>query len=653
MSIHDKVEEEFTGKGSILRNLSHYENRRGQLEMAIAVADALSEGANLMVEAGTGIGKSFAYLIPLIHWSKKEDRRAVVATGTKVLQNQLVSNDLPFLAQHSEKDFTFEVLFGQENFFCRRRAGAVTQYGLFDDDAQAAELKDIADWARQESGIFEDYPEPISPRLRQQISRRSEACPRRNCAYYTECPYYRKRRAAEQADILIINHHLFFAHLESAGTFLPEFGAVVFDEAHRLEQVAASYSGVRLNSIGLSLLCSRIYNPRRGLGLVPKLPDFSKIKTNVGNLITRARGAAENFFANVANLMGPSEYKKRVRDPECVPNDLEQPLGELAGFLFEKARDVDEEGLAFELTTLADRVAVAKDAVVNFLVMDNPSGVYWVEAAANSDRVSIHSALTDVSALMADSIWSQDWVNILTSATLTVGKSFSFTSGRIGFKDSTLKLGSPFNYRENALTYVGHDLVWPKHPEWTERIAERVGALLKASEGRALVLFTSYATLNKAVGMLEDELCKNHTVLVQGRTTRNLLLDEFRFDTSSVLFATQSFWEGVDVPGESLVMLVITRLPFEVPDDPRAEAILEGYRSKGRDPFTEYQLPLSVLRFRQGIGRLIRRDDDYGVIAVLDSRIVKKAYGRLFLDSMPPAPVVFNLFEIQRFFQDH
>ncbi|GAH69399.1 unnamed protein product, partial [marine sediment metagenome] len=217
----------------------------------------------------------------------------------------------------------------------------------------------------------------------------------------------------------------------------------------------------------------------------------------------------------------------------------------------------------------------------------------------------------------------------------------------------TLLLGSPFDYEQNALTYVGHDLVSPKHEAWAERMPQRVGELLKVSEGRALVLFTSYATLNKTVEALEEEVSKKHTVLVQGRTTRNVLLDEFRFDTSSVLFATTSFWEGVDIPGESLVLLVITRLPFEVPDDPRAEAILEGYRSQGREPFTEYQLPLSVLRFRQGIGRLIRRDDDYGVIAVLDSRIVKRAYGRLFLDSMPPAPVVFNLFEVQRFFEDH
>jgi ATP-dependent DNA helicase DinG len=184
-------------------------------------------------------------------------------------------------------------------------------------------------------------------------------------------------------------------------------------------------------------------------------------------------------------------------------------------------------------------------------------------------------------------------------------------------------------------------------------MARRVADLVNASEGRALVLFTSYATLNKTVDMLEAELETRHTVLVQGRATRNILLEEFRLDTSSVLFATTSFWEGVDIPGESLVMLVITRLPFEVPDDPRAEAILEGYRSKGRDPFNSYQLPLSVLRFRQGIGRLIRRDDDYGVIALLYSRIVKRAYGRLFLDSMPPAPVVFNLLEVQRFFEEH
>jgi ATP-dependent DNA helicase DinG len=621
--------------------------------MALAVTDALSNQSNLMVEAGTGIGKSFAYLIPLIYWTMKEGKKAVIATGTKVLQNQLAAKDLPFLAEHSEIPFKYEVLYGQENFFCRRRAGAIAQYGLFDDPDQAGLLQEIADWANQGSGIFEDYPEPIPPGLKQQISRRSEACPRRNCAYYTECPYYRKRRAMEQADIMVVNHHLFFAHLESAGKLLPEFGAVVFDEAQRLEQVAASYFGVRLTSIGLSLLLSRIYNPRRGSGIAPKLAGFTSIKPKVRALIEEVRMTADGFFANLANLLKPYEYKKRIRVAQCVPNDLEQLLDELVGFLFEKAKDVDEENLSFELISLGDRVSVAKAAVISFLDMADANSVYWIEADKRSDRMSIHSALIDVSETMRNTVWTQEPTNILTSATLTVGKSFRFTAERIGFGGAVKKFGSPFDYRRNALTYVGHDLVSPQHEAWPERMAARVGDLINVSNGRALVLFTSYATLNKTVDALEIGLGKKHTVLVQGRTTRNVLLEDFKLDTSSVLFATQSFWEGVDIPGESLVMLVITRLPFEVPDDPRAEAILEGYRARGREPFTEYQLPLSVLRFRQGIGRLIRRDADYGVIAVLDSRIVKKAYGKLFLDSMPPAPVAFNLFEVQKFFEEH
>ncbi len=651
--MHAKIEAEFTGRGSILTKLPRYEKRAGQLEMALAVADALENKADLMVEAGTGIGKSFAYLIPLIYWTMKEGRKAVISTGTKVLQNQLVAKDLPFLAENSDVAFKYEVLYGQENFFCRRRAGMITQYGLFDDPDQAEEFQKIAEWVREGSGIFEDYPEPISSKLKQQISRRSEACPRRNCAYYAECPYYRKRRAIEEADIIVINHHLFFAHLESAGKLLPEFGAAVFDEAQRLEQIAASYFGVRLTNVGLSLLLSRIYNPRREAGILPRIPMFRRVKSNARTLVEEARAAADNFFMNIANLLKPYETKKRIRAADCVPNDLEQPLDDLAGFLFEIAKDSDDEDLSFELISLGDRVSVAKGAVVSFLDMADANSVYWIEASDTSDRVSIHSALIDVSEVMRNSVWSQDWINILTSATLAVGKRFDFTAERIGFNGRTLLLGSPFNYQENALTYVGHDLVSPKHEAWEERMAERVDELIKTSHGRALVLFTSYATLNKTVAMLEEKLSNNHTVLVQGRATRNVLLEEFRFDTSSVLFATQSFWEGVDVPGESLVMLVITRLPFEVPDDPRAEAILEAYRRQGREPFTDYQLPLSVLRFRQGIGRLIRRDSDYGVIAVLDSRIVKKAYGRLFMDSLPPAPVVFNLLEVQRFFEEH
>lgn len=649
----EKLRAEFSAQGAILSKLPQYEKREGQLRMAMAVGEALTSGTDLMVEAGTGIGKSFAYLIPLIYWTLAESKKAVIATGTKVLQNQLVAKDLPFLAEHSDIGFKFEVLYGQENFFCRRRAGMIAQYGLFDDPGDAEELARITEWAAKESGIFEDYPDPIPLTFKQQISRRSEACPRRNCSYYAECPFYRKRRAAEEADILVINHHLFFAHLESAGKLLPEFGVVIFDEAQKLEQVASSYFGIRLTSIGLSLLLSRIYNPGRGSGLAPKLPGFARLKSNVLALIEDTRTTADSFFTNLAGLLKPYEFKKRIRNPECVPDDLERSLDELSGFLFEKTKDVDEENLSFELISLGDRVAVAKGAVISFLEMSDPNSVYWIEAPSNSDRISIHSALIDVSETMRNLCWSQDWINILTSATLTVGKRFGFITRRIGFPGKVLALGSPFDYEHNALCYVAHDLVHPQHEAWAKRMPERIAELIEASDGRALVLFTSYATLNKTVELLEEELSERYTVLVQGRSARNLLLDEFRLDTSSVLFATQSFWEGVDVPGEALVLLIITRLPFEVPDEPRAEAILEGFRAQGRDPFNAYQLPLSALRFRQGIGRLIRRDTDYGVIAILDSRIVKRAYGRLFMNSLPPAPVSFNLFEVQRFFENH
>ncbi|MBN2379704.1 ATP-dependent DNA helicase [candidate division WOR-3 bacterium] len=651
--MEEKLKAEFSAQGSILSKLPLYEKRESQLRMALAVGQALTSKTNLMVEAGTGIGKSFAYLIPLIEWCKSTEAKAVIATGTKVLQNQLVSKDLPFLAEHSDTGFKFEVLYGQENFFCRRRAGAIAQYGLFDDDEQISKLSEISRWAKEESGIFEDYPEPIPAALKQQISRRSEACPRRNCSYYDQCPFYRKRRAAEDADILVVNHHLFFAHLESAGKLLPEFGAAIFDEAHRLEQVASSYFGLHLTSIGLSMLLSRIYNQRRGTGILTKLSDFTKRKSSVTALVEETRQASNMFFTNLAGILGTYEYKKRIRTPDCVSNDLAKPLTDLGNFCFETAKDVDEEDLSFELISLGDRVRVALNAVVGFLEMNDPNAVYWIEAAQKSDRISIHSALIDVARHLEDSLWTQDWVNILTSATLTVGKSFGFTSERIGFRGKALRLGSPFDYEHNAVCYIAHDLPPPQQKNWMDRMPARVQELIDASDGRALVLFTSYATLNKTVELLEEKLSKKHTVLVQGRMTRNQLLEEFKDDTSSVLFATQSFWEGVDIPGEALVLLIITRLPFEVPDDPRSEAILEEYRKQAQEPFTAYQLPVSVLRFRQGIGRLIRRDSDYGVIAVLDSRIVKKAYGRLFMESLPPAPVTFNLFEVKNFFENH
>jgi ATP-dependent DNA helicase DinG len=270
----------------------------------------------------------------------------------------------------------------------------------------------------------------------------------------------------EQADIMVINHHLFFAHVESAGKLLPEFGAVVFDEAHRLEQVAASYFGVRLNSVGLSLLLSRVYNPRRGTGLAPKLPDFGSVKSKVRALVEETRMTADAFFSDLGNLLKPYEYKRRIRTAQCVSGELEHRLDDLSGFLFEKAKDVDEENLAFELISLGDRVAVAKGAVVSFLDMADPNAVYWIEADPRSDRMSISSALIDVSESLKNMVWTQEPINILTSATLTVGRSFRFTAERIGFEGTVKKFGSPFDYPRNALTYVGHELVSPQHSSW-------------------------------------------------------------------------------------------------------------------------------------------------------------------------------------------
>jgi ATP-dependent DNA helicase DinG len=625
--------------GGLAQVFDNFETRPEQMQMAEAVQDALARSQHLIVEAGTGIGKSLAYLVPAADWALSGRRRVVVSTFTKVLQNQLVRKDIPLLKQALGTALRAEPVFGQENYLCRRRLRATVNFGLFDTPRQSEEIEAVIEWAEHSDGVLVNFPQALDPRTIARIGRNSDTCHFEQCAYREECHYFRARELWQQADLLVINHYLYFAHAATGHRLLPEFDCIVFDEAHRLEDVCARHYGLEVSSGGVERLFNSVHHPTRKRGILTHLSCSRASRHRFDELLTHGRLAARDFFMAVREKVPHGANRIRVTEPGFAENLLDQPLKQLSAALKELATDADDEDLAGEVQGLMKNAERLQLGVEAMLAHKDRNSAYWIEAESGDstrNRVPntwLRSALIDTSASFRTDVLEHYSTVVLTSATLTVDREFDFFAERLGAEQAkTLLLDSPFDFRNQTLLLTDDALPLPNAPEFASAAARRIEEILHLSKGRALVLFTSYDLLNRVFELMKTD---KYRLLRQGDASTFELLNEFKQDVSSVLFATQSFWEGIDVPGEALSCLIITRLPFEVPDDPRLEGIAEALRDQGREPFTDYQLPQAVLRFRQGFGRLIRNQTDRGVVCVLDKRIIQRAYGRSFLSSLP------------------
>lgn len=651
----------FSEHGALAQTFADFEFRPQQQAMARAVARTLTEGGRLLVEAGTGVGKSLGYLAPAVAWALDGKRRVVVSTYTRVLQNQLIRKDIPLLQQAIGNCFRAAPVFGQENYLCRRRLHATVAHGLFDTPVQAREIDELLEWAHNSTGLLLDYPRAIDALTLAKIARNSDSCRYDDCPYRSECCYFAAREEWFQAQVLIINHYLYFANTGASCRLLPEFEAVVFDEAHRLEDVAAGFFGVDVSSAGLERLLNQIHHRRHRRGLLSRVQASAALQEQIPKAIEHCRQSAQEFFALVRQQIpaGASRIRLRTGVEEYRLEDrLSQPLRQLAVLLRELAGEQDDEDLAAEVQALMKSVERQQAGLESILQAQDAASVYWIECSSPrraEGEMSVHlrSARIDVSDLLRETVFDRAGPVILTSATMTVSRSFSFLINRLGAQEAqTLLLDSPFDYSRQVLLYVDPELPAPtENDAFAGAAARKIEEILQLTRGRALVLFTSYDLLERVRRLVSGRQL-NCRLLVQGEASTYALLREFQQDIASVLFATQSFWEGIDVPGEALTCLIITRLPFEVPDDPRVEGIADSLREQGREPFREYQLPQAVLRFRQGFGRLIRHSKDYGVVCVLDSRLVRKQYGRVFLTSLPKGiPVVHESSLIAQFLQ--
>jgi len=644
----ERVRAFFSEKGP-LSKAKNFEFRPEQQEMAARVAQALEEEQHLVVEAGTGVGKSLAYLVPSVLFALERHKKAIVSTHTINLQEQLLYKDIPILKKVLPVEFEAALMKGRQNYLCSRRLERALQneQELF-TGPERSELQRLAEWARTtRDGSLSDLPVEPDPKVWVQVCSEAHICTQKTCGQNPRCFYQQARKRLLSADVIVLNHTLLFILLgspdmqeERENGFLFPNDFIIFDEAHTVEQVASKQIGIGVSQYGLRSTIQRLYNARTRKGL------FTVMRDAVGvRLAAELIDDVDKFFSAVESK---SNFRKgrefRVRDVELVPDTITARLTALQARVADVVKRADDEILKAELQEFGRRIRDARDGISIFLEQSAPEHVYWVERTGKTERfLALNAAPVDLAPVLRRMLFRDNCCCVMTSATLAVGRpDLAYFRTRIGAMEAEpLQLGSPFNFQRQMKMFVVQKMPDPRDGGYQKALEHWIAHFVRESEGRAFVLFTSYRDMHQVSGAMDKFFAaEDMNIFVQGGgAPRSKLLEQFKSTPRSVLFGTDSFWGGVDVPGEALSNVIITRLPFAVPDHPLIEAKLELIEERGGDPFTEYSLPEAILKLRQGVGRLIRTKTDRGIVVILDNRIVTKPYGRAFMQALPKCPV--------------
>ena len=651
---HDYTLYQFFAPGGLLsRTHPAYEFRRGQLQMAQAVEQALEERRHLIVEAGTGTGKTLAYLLPVI----RSGKRVLISTGTKNLQEQLFYKDVPFLEQalFPNGDSKLRVCYmkGRSNYLCRKKLYDLTDQPVLSGLEEIEQYRAIAAWEKTthtgDRAELAGLPEASA--LWPKLDARADTCLGQKCSAWDKCFITEMHRRAMESDIIIVNHHLFFADLaiKQASEYapdagiLPEVGAVIFDEAHELEDVAGSYFGVSVSNLRFEEIARDVES---------SLQRNHLLSSSVQGATRSLRERSQFFFALLPPGEGRFAFQNRREFLEENGDEfigLMQALTRLGSELHNLPQKPEE---VFNFTRRIDELRVQ----LGFLMeSEDRNTVFWIERrggrgiSRDKRNVFLQATPIDVAPILRNCLFDQLECAVLTSATLAVGGGFEYIRSRLGLEHAReVVLPSHFDYENQAVLYVPPDLPDPRTPQFAARAADRIRRLLEITRGRAFCLFTSYAQMNEIYQRLLGEL--EYPMLLQGDAPKSALLEEFRVTPNAVLFATSSFWQGVDVQGEQLSCVIIDRLPFAVPSDPVVAARVRAVDDAGGNAFFQYQVPAAVITLKQGFGRLIRSLHDRGLLCLLDNRILKKQYGRVFLESLPRYRRTSELGVVEQFF---